>query len=35
MDKKMDSKIKPTILDGLNYSIWASDMETLLKSKYL
>ena len=31
----MASKIKPTILDGLNYAIWVTDMETLLKSKGL
>ena len=31
----MDSKIEPSILDGLNYAIWAIDMETLLKSNRL
>jgi hypothetical protein len=32
---KMDSKIDPFILDGVNYSIWETDMEALLKSKFL
>lgn len=31
----MDSKIDPIILDGLKYSIWVIDMETLLKRKGL
>ena len=31
----MDSKIKQVILDSLNYVLWATDMETLLKGKDL
>lgn len=31
----MDSKIEPIILDGLNYAIWETNMEMLLKSKGL
>ena len=31
----MDFNIKPAILNGLNYVVWATDMDTLLKSKYL
>ena len=31
----MASKIDPIVLDGLNYDIWALEMETLLKSKGL
>ena len=33
--QKMASKIEPTILDGLSYAVWATDMETSLKSKGL
>jgi hypothetical protein len=29
----MISKIKPIVLDGLNYAILETDMETLMKSK--
>ena len=29
------SKIEPTILDGLNYVIWETNMETLLNNKDL
>jgi hypothetical protein len=32
---KMASKIDPASLNGLNYPIWAPDMETLLKRKGL
>ena len=31
----MASKIKPTILNGVNYSIWVTGMEMFLKSKGL
>lgn len=31
----MSSKIEPTILEGLNYVVWVTDMKTLLKSKDL
>lgn len=31
----MASKIEPTVLNGLNYAIWQTDMEMLLKSKGL
>ena len=30
---KIDSKTEPIVLDGLNYVVWVTDMDTLLKSK--
>lgn len=32
---KMDSKIEPVVVDSLNYVVWETNMETLLKSKGL